>query len=77
MPASKPTFSDKELFATEVRGLPGQLDGYFEACDTLKRLMDLFMRNVASSTLPSEVVEFEDVKAADREVCKQAVRYST
>ncbi len=77
MPAAEPTFSDKKLFATETRGLRGQLDSYFEACDTLKRLMNLFMRNVASSTLPSEVVELEDVEAADREVCKQAVRYST
>lgn len=73
MSVPKPTFSDKELFTTAILGLPDHIDSYFEACNTLKRQTELFLRNAASSTLPSEVVELEDVKAAGREVSNQGV----
>lgn len=73
MSIEKPTFHDKNLFATEIHALPSLLNSYFEACDTLKRQTDLFLRNAASSTLPSEVVDMEDVRSAKREVHDKAV----
>ncbi len=73
MSTVEPTYSEKELLAIEIRGLPDQIDSYFEACNTLKRLLSLFLRNAASSTPPGEVVDLEDLKSANREVYKQAV----
>jgi len=73
MSTIEPTYGEEELFAIEIRGLPGQSDSYFEACDTLQRLMSLVLRNGASSIPPGEVVDMEDLKSANREVYKQAV----
>lgn len=73
MSTIEPTYSEEELFAIEIRDFPGQSDSYFEACDTLQRLMSLFLRNAASSTPPGEVVDMEDLESANREVYKQAV----
>jgi len=73
MSIKKPIYSDKNLFAIEICGLPGQLDSYFEACDTLKHQTNLFMQNAASNTPPGEVVDMEDLKSANKELYKQAV----
>lgn len=73
MSIKEPTYSDKNLFATTIHDFPILLDSYFEACDALKRQTDLFLRNAASSILPSEIVDMEDARSARREVYEKAV----